>query len=118
MLVFHGKISWLLYGRGTIDETSIELIGTTPLLAQHRNGILLSDTCAECRALRPEGIPRYFHKYGDDGNIQFSDSVRVNGGVVAAIRCVIRINHCASCCWKSDVSPPKNTGVLVLKKEK
>ena len=27
LLVFHGKISWLLYGRGTIDETSIELIG-------------------------------------------------------------------------------------------
>ena len=27
LLVFHGEISWLLYGRGTIDETSIELIG-------------------------------------------------------------------------------------------
>lgn len=27
LLVFHGKISWLLYGRGTIDETSIELMG-------------------------------------------------------------------------------------------
>ena len=27
LLLFHGKISWLLYGRGTIDETSIELIG-------------------------------------------------------------------------------------------
>ena len=27
LLVFHGRISWLLYGRGTIDQTSIELIG-------------------------------------------------------------------------------------------
>ena len=27
LLVFHGRISWLLYGRGTIDPTSIELIG-------------------------------------------------------------------------------------------
>ena len=114
LLIFHGKISWLLYGRGTINETSIELIGQLLFLAQHRNDILLSDTCAECWALRPKGIPRYFHKYGDDGDTQFSDSVRVNGNVVAAIRCVIRINHCASCCWKSDVSPPKNTGVLVL----
>lgn len=27
LLIFHGRISWLLYGRGTIDQTSIELIG-------------------------------------------------------------------------------------------
>ena len=27
LLIFHEKISWLLYGRGTIDQTSIELIG-------------------------------------------------------------------------------------------
>lgn len=27
LLIFHGKISSLLYGRGTIDQTSIELIG-------------------------------------------------------------------------------------------
>lgn len=27
MLIFHGKISWLLYGRGDFDSTSIELIG-------------------------------------------------------------------------------------------
>ncbi len=27
LLIFHGKISWILYGRGTIDQTSIELIG-------------------------------------------------------------------------------------------
>ena len=84
-------------------------------MAQHRDGILLSDTCAECRALRAKGIPRYFHKYGGDGNSQFSDSVWVNRDVVAAIRCVVRINHRAACCWKSNVSPPKNRGILVLK---
>ena len=27
LLIFHGKISWLLYGRGTTDQASIELIG-------------------------------------------------------------------------------------------
>lgn len=27
MLIFHGKISWLLYGRGDFDDASIELIG-------------------------------------------------------------------------------------------
>ena len=27
MLIFHGKISWLLYGRGRFDDTAIELIG-------------------------------------------------------------------------------------------
>ena len=27
LLIFHEKISWVLYGRGTIDQTSIELIG-------------------------------------------------------------------------------------------
>ena len=27
LLIFHGKISWILYGRGTIDQTSVELIG-------------------------------------------------------------------------------------------
>ena len=27
LLIFHGKISWILYGRGTTDQTSIELIG-------------------------------------------------------------------------------------------
>lgn len=27
LLIFHGKISWLLYGRGTIDQASIQLIG-------------------------------------------------------------------------------------------
>ena len=27
LLIFHERISWLLYGRGTIDQTSIELIG-------------------------------------------------------------------------------------------
>ena len=27
LLIFHGKISWLLYGRGTTDQTSIEMIG-------------------------------------------------------------------------------------------
>ena len=27
LLIFHGNISWLLYGRGTTDQTSIELIG-------------------------------------------------------------------------------------------
>lgn len=27
LLIFHGKISWILYGRGTIDQTSIQLIG-------------------------------------------------------------------------------------------
>lgn len=27
LLVFHEKISWILYGRGTIDQASIELIG-------------------------------------------------------------------------------------------
>ncbi len=27
LLIFHGKISWILYGRGTIDQASIELIG-------------------------------------------------------------------------------------------
>ena len=27
LLVFHGKISWILYGRGTIDQASIQLIG-------------------------------------------------------------------------------------------
>ena len=27
LLIFHGEISWILYGRGTIDQTSIELIG-------------------------------------------------------------------------------------------
>ena len=27
LLIFHGKISWVLYGRGTIDQASIELIG-------------------------------------------------------------------------------------------
>ena len=27
LLMFHGKISWLLYGRGTIDPISIQLIG-------------------------------------------------------------------------------------------
>ena len=27
LLIFHGKISWLLYGRGDFDDASIELIG-------------------------------------------------------------------------------------------
>ena len=27
LLIFHEKISWILYGRGTIDQASIELIG-------------------------------------------------------------------------------------------
>lgn len=27
LLMFHGKISWILYGRGTIDQASIQLIG-------------------------------------------------------------------------------------------
>ena len=27
LLIFHGKISWLLYGRGNFDDVSIELIG-------------------------------------------------------------------------------------------
>ena len=27
LLIFHGKISWILYGRGTIDQPSIQLIG-------------------------------------------------------------------------------------------
>lgn len=27
LLIFHGKISWILYGRGTTDQASIELIG-------------------------------------------------------------------------------------------
>ena len=27
LLIFHEKISWILYGRGTIDQVSIELIG-------------------------------------------------------------------------------------------
>ena len=27
LLMFHGKISWVLYGRGTIDQASIQLIG-------------------------------------------------------------------------------------------
>ena len=27
LLIFHGKISWILYGRGTIDQASIQLIG-------------------------------------------------------------------------------------------
>ena len=27
MLVFHGKISWLVYGRGKLDNTAVELIG-------------------------------------------------------------------------------------------
>ena len=27
LLIFHGNISWILYGRGTTDQTSIELIG-------------------------------------------------------------------------------------------
>ena len=27
ILIFHGKISWLVYGRGTLDNTAVELIG-------------------------------------------------------------------------------------------
>ena len=27
MLIFHGKISWLVYGRGKLDNTAVELIG-------------------------------------------------------------------------------------------
>ena len=27
LLIFHGKISWLLYGRGKLDQASIELVG-------------------------------------------------------------------------------------------
>ena len=40
MLIFHGKISWLLYGRGDFDDASIELIGQ--LLFWLSTGMLFS----------------------------------------------------------------------------
>ena len=40
LLIFHGKISWILYGRGTIDQTSIELIGQ--LLFWFSTGMIFS----------------------------------------------------------------------------
>ena len=40
MLMFHGKISWLLYGRGEFDNASIELIGQ--LLFWLSTGMLFS----------------------------------------------------------------------------
>ena len=117
LLVFHGKISWLLYGRDTIDETSIELIGQ--LLFWLSTGMVFSCLIPVLNAglYAQRAYRAIFTNMVTMAISQFSDSVRINGNVVAAIRCVIRINHCASCCWKSDVSPPKNTGVLVLRKK-
>ena len=40
LLIFHGKISWILYGRGTIDQASIELIGQ--LLFWFSSGMVFS----------------------------------------------------------------------------
>jgi len=40
LLIFHGKISWLLYGRGDFDDVSIELIGQ--LLFWFSTGMLFS----------------------------------------------------------------------------
>ena len=40
LLIFHGKISWLLYGRGDFDDVSIELIGQ--LLFWLSTGMLFS----------------------------------------------------------------------------
>ena len=40
LLIFHGKISWLLYGRGDFDNASIELIGQ--LLIWLSTGMLFS----------------------------------------------------------------------------
>ena len=40
ILIFHGKISWLLYGRGTVDAVAIELIGQ--LLFWLSTGMLFS----------------------------------------------------------------------------
>lgn len=40
LLIFHGKISWLLYGRGDFDDVSIELIGQ--LLFWLSTGLLFS----------------------------------------------------------------------------
>ncbi len=40
LLLFHGKISWILYGRGTTDPVSIELIGQ--LLFWLSTGLLFS----------------------------------------------------------------------------
>ena len=40
LLIFHGKISWLLYGRGDFDDASIELIGQ--LLFWLSTGMLFS----------------------------------------------------------------------------
>ena len=40
LLIFHEKISWILYGRGTTDQTSIELIGQ--LLFWLSTGIIFS----------------------------------------------------------------------------
>ena len=40
LLIFHGKISWLLYGRGDFDDVSIELIGQ--LLFWLSTGVLFS----------------------------------------------------------------------------
>ncbi len=40
MLIFHGKISWLLYGRGELSKTKIELIGQ--LLFWLSTGMLFS----------------------------------------------------------------------------
>ena len=40
MLIFHGKIGWLLYGRGDFDDASIELIGQ--LLFWLSTGMLFS----------------------------------------------------------------------------
>ena len=68
LLIFHDKISWILYGRGTIDHSVDWVDRTTSLLAQYGNDLFLSDTCAKCRALRAKGVPRYLRKYGDDGN--------------------------------------------------
>ena len=67
MLIFHGKISSLIYGRGEFDNTAVELI--SQLLFWLSTGMVFSCLIPvlKCRALRAKGVPTCFRKYGNDG---------------------------------------------------
>ena len=67
LLIFHGKISRVLYGRGITDQASIELIGQ--LLFWLSTGMIFSCLIPVLNAgtLRTKGISIHFCKYGNNG---------------------------------------------------
>ena len=114
LLIFHGKISWILYGRGTTDQTSIELIGQ--LLFWLGTGMTFSCLIPVLNAglYAQQAYRIRFRKYGDDGSSQFCSGVRIDQNVGSRRYRTCCINYSTTRGRKSDVSPPKDTSFLVL----